>query len=440
MSERYKLTEFGKVPESWNILHLGELVDFRGRIGWKGYTKADLRNEGPLVIGGTQISKNNKIDLTNPTYLSEEKYAESPEIILKDDDIILVKTGNTIGKLAMVRNLGKATINPNTVILRAKTKDIFMKFLYHLMTTSDFQKQLWSFVTVGAQPSVNQAQMKSMKLISPSAEEQQKIAEILSTVDEKIEIIEEQINQTTDLKKGLMQRLLTKGIGHTQFRASPLGEIPEKWEVQQLLDAGIEIIDGDRGTNYPKQDDFLKDGYCLFLNAKNVTKEGFKFEECQFISQEKDRQLRKGKLLRNDIVLTTRGSVGNIALFDENVPFENVRLNSGMVIIRDSSNNYNKKFLFQFLKSQLFKSQVDNIAFGSAQPQLTIKELKKARIIIAPITEQRKIASILTNVDEKLKVLQEKQENYYKLKKGLMQQLLTGKLRVNHLINTEVFA
>jgi type I restriction enzyme, S subunit len=86
-----------------------------------------------------------------------------------------------------------------------------------------------------------------------------------------------------------------------------VGERP----VVSMAQAPIEIIDGDRGTNYPKQTDFKAVGHCLFLNAGNVTDKGFNFDDCMFISEEKDAALRKGKLQREDIVLTTRGTVGN---------------------------------------------------------------------------------------------------------------------------------
>ena len=93
-------------------------------------------------------------------------------------------------------------------------------------------------------------------------------------------------------------------------------------------DLSIELIDGDRGKNYPKNDEMLEKGYCLFLNAKNVTLNGFAFDENVFITKEKDEILRKGKLNRNDIVLTTRGTIGNVGLYDGKITYDNIRINS----------------------------------------------------------------------------------------------------------------
>lgn len=106
------------------------------------------------------------------------------------------------------------------------------------------------------------------------------------------------------------------------------------WEEITIGDAPLDIIDGDRGSNYPKSKDYQDTGYCLFLNAKNVTNSGFDFNQLNFITKEIDEALRKGKLKRGDIVLTTRGTVGNVAYYDDLVPYEHVRINSGMVIIR----------------------------------------------------------------------------------------------------------
>jgi len=124
-----------------------------------------------------------------------------------------------------------------------------------------------------------------------------------------------------------------------------------KWKKVTFKNAPLEIIDGDRGTNYPKQSDFLTSGYCLFLNAGNVTREGFSFSNCTFISQEKDSILRKGKLKKYDTILTTRGTVGNVAFFDDSVQFKNIRINSGMVILRPKPENLDPRYLYLFVRS-----------------------------------------------------------------------------------------
>lgn len=205
--------------------------------------------------------------------------------------------------------------------------------------------------------------------------------------------------------------------------------IPVEWAVTDF-DTLVSVIDGDRGVHYPNGDDFRPSGYCLFLNAGNVTKDGFRFLECAFITREKDAQLNKGKLKRNDLVLTTRGTVGNVAYFDAAVPFENIRINSGMVILRNESSSLDTTFLYGLLQSHLVQMQIERLSFGSAQPQLTVKGISKFGIVVPPLPEQRAIAEVLGEVDALLGALTQLIAKKRGLKQATMQQLLTGRTRL----------
>ncbi len=182
-----------------------------------------------------------------------------------------------------------------------------------------------------------------------------------------------------------------------------------------------EIIDGDRGKNYPKQDEFYPQGYCLFLNTGNVTKEGLTFEENQFITKEKDEALRKGKLKRGDIVYTTRGTVGNAGYYNSNVPYENVRINSGMVILRANGEIVDARFLYQILKSEYYRPYFKQYCTGSAQPQLPIKNFSQIYLNVPDIKTQHRIADILSAYDDliennqkQIKLLEEAAQRLYK--------------------------
>jgi len=199
----------------------------------------------------------------------------------------------------------------------------------------------------------------------------------------------------------------------TKFKETEIGPIPEEWSVVNIGDA-LNIIDGDRGTNYPSGSDFLSGNYCVFLNAKNVCGDSFDFSNCQFISQAKDLELRKGKMQRGDFVLTTRGTVGNIAFYDESVPFENMRINSGMVILRNGK-DFDSKYLFQLLKSWIMKKQITELTTGSAQPQLPIRDLNYLKLIKPTLPEQHQIAEILSSLDDKIELNRKINANLEKL-------------------------
>ena len=178
--------------------------------------------------------------------------------------------------------------------------------------------------------------------------------------------------------------------------------------IKKVKEIAVQIIDGDRGKNYPKDSDFMDDGYCLFLNAGNVTNKGFSFNNCEFISFDKDQVLRKGKLKKYDLVMTTRGTLGNIAYFNNRISFRNIRINSGMVIFRANSNKILPSYFYYNLNSPYFYKQVEMLKTGVAQPQLPIRDIKNIKIILHQLDEQKKIASILSTYDDLIDINQKR--------------------------------
>ncbi|APR62142.1 hypothetical protein BTZ13_12935 (plasmid) [Staphylococcus condimenti] len=206
-------------------------------------------------------------------------------------------------------------------------------------------------------------------------------------------------------------------------------EFSGEWEEKMLGDV-LTILDGDRGKNYPSGSDFLEYGHTLFLNASNVTKNGFSFTLKQYITEKKSISMGNGKLVKNDVVLTTRGSIGNIGWYDEEIyrkiPY--ARINSGMLILR-SNNKDMASFVSQFLMSTKGKRQIDRISFGSAQPQLTKKDIKLYRIDFPQIKEQQKIGDFFSKLDRQIELEEQKLEKLEQQKKGYMQKIFSQELR-----------
>jgi type I restriction enzyme S subunit len=171
-----------------------------------------------------------------------------------------------------------------------------------------------------------------------------------------------------------------------------------------LEEAHIRLIDGDRGKNYPKQADFDDEGHCLFLSAKNVTVSGFQFSETIFIGEERHGLLRAGTLNRGDIVLTTRGTIGNVALYDESVGYPVVRINSGMIIVRTDLSVWNPRFLYYVFTSDLVKDQIVSLTSGSAVPQLPARDLKRFVLPKVPRLVQDQIESVLSSLSDKIQL------------------------------------
>tara|TARA_R110000737_G_scaffold282984_1_gene289651 strand:- start:10403 stop:11683 length:1281 start_codon:yes stop_codon:yes gene_type:complete len=175
-------------------------------------------------------------------------------------------------------------------------------------------------------------------------------------------------------------------------------------QLQRFEDTKVQFIDGDRGVDYPSKSELSKNGDCLFLNTGNVTSTGFVFDSIDFISFEKDQKLRKGKAAHEDIIMTTRGTVGNVAFFDPTLPFEHIRINSGMVIVRTDKNEYLPYFLYLFFRSELFRKQCLTNGSGSAQPQLPISALKNISIPKLSTKTQQTIIDVIQKLDKKIEL------------------------------------
>lgn len=182
------------------------------------------------------------------------------------------------------------------------------------------------------------------------------------------------------------------------------------------------IVDGDRGANYPKEGDFFDEGYCLFLNAGNVTKTGWSFNKVNFITKEKDSQLRKGRVERGNTVLTTRGTVGNAAYYGNNIKYDHIRINSGMVILKAKDKQIiDNGFIYYLVTSPIAKKTIELFCSGSAQPQLPIKDFVKIKYDLPSLKIQKKIVSIIGSYDnliennnKRICLLEQMAENLYK--------------------------
>ncbi|BCN31859.1 restriction endonuclease subunit S [Anaeromicropila herbilytica] len=229
--------------------------------------------------------------------------------------------------------------------------------------------------------------VENIEIPLPSLEVQDEISYRLKKCTDIIRLRKEQLVQLDNLIKSRFVEMFGDPVSNTKrIKTFPMTEV-------------CEIVDGDRGKNYPNQNEFFDDEFCLFLNAKNVTSAGFLFSDTMFITKEKDELLRKGKLQRGDVVLTTRGTIGNLAFYTDEVPFDNMRINSGMVILRMKKTLVEERFFIQ-----QFRMQIDDIknkiASGSAQPQLPISTMNKIDILIPTMEAQNQYATFVQQVDK----------------------------------------
>ncbi|GGC88087.1 specificity determinant HsdS [Thalassobacillus devorans] len=202
------------------------------------------------------------------------------------------------------------------------------------------------------------------------------------------------------------------------------------WRKDILINR-FKLIDGDRGSNYPNENDFQKEGYCLFLNAHNLTETGFDFSNMNFISEEKHNSLRKGQLEFEDIIITSRGSkLGKVAIYNKTLPSNVIRINSAMLIIRKKTDAIMVDFMEKLIRYKILPRFIYSSKIGSAQPHVTVRDLNKETFSFPnDIEEQKKIADFFSLLDRRIEKQQEKIALLKERKKGLLHKIFSQELR-----------
>ena len=270
------------------------------------------------------------------------------------------RRGNKIG-IALLQDYDEGLVsNVYTVFEVIDTEKLLPEYLMLWFSRPEFDRYA-RFKSHGSVREIfDWNELCMVELPVPAIEEQRNIVKAYKTVMDRI-ALKKQIN---DNLANTEQAILIETVMNNQTVPIALGAL-------------VDFIDGDRGKNYPTFDEFTLIGYCLFLNASNVASTGFNFDNCMFVTEEKDKLMNKGHLSPCDIVLTSRGTLGNVALYDKHIKFEKVRINSGMLIIRPKIKRLSPYFIYALLKSSYMKAAIERYKSGSAQPQLPIKDLQK---------------------------------------------------------------
>lgn len=328
------------------------------------------------------------------------------DYIFDDELVLLAEDGGNFGSKTRpiaYRVSGKCWVNNHAHVLKPMA-NVDVDYLCYSLMFYDTEE----LVNGATRQKLTQAAMRKMLIPQRPITEQKKIVSELSKIQSIISVRQQQLQKLDELVKARFVEMFGDPVRNSMgLPTEPMTTV-------------CAIIDGDRGKNYPKQDEFSDTGYCLFLNAKNVTATGFSFENRMFITKEKDNALHNGKLERGDVVLTTRGTLGNLAFYDDSVPFENVRINSGMVILRMNKSVMTEVFFMEQFKLQL-QSIKGKIASGSAQPQLPISTMNKIRILLAPMALQEQFAAFVKQVDKSKVAVQKALDEAQLLFDSLMQ-------------------
>lgn len=396
-----------------------ELCDLSGGTGFKEIYQGSQTGDYPFIkVSDMNLSGNEKFIFTSNNWISKDIAKKLKAKLFPKDSVVFAKVGAALF-LNKRRILTRETSIDNNMMAAVPKENVHPLFLYYSFLSIDFQM----FAQDGALPSVNQTDVGSIQLKIPSTKkEQKKIAEILTSVDKVIELTEIEIEKLKNLKKGMMQDLLTKGIGHTKFKDSPIGKIPESWEEfefgslvsEKLL--GI-TIRGEGVNSIP------------LVKMGNIKEGRFVYDKLEQVDEsviDSSYLLSKGDLLFN--TRNTPEMTGKVAVWRGDYPI--ATFDNNLLRLRFDK-RVNPFFMGNLLTSDAIYLKFRGLVTGSnSVAAIYWKDLSKMRLNLPPIAEQDKITDILLKIENSLEAKIIKNEKLINLKKGLMQDLLTGKVRV----------
>lgn len=370
------------------------------------------------------IENEPKGEFNIPIYGGNGILGYSNQSLVNHDTIVIGRVGEYCGSIHV--SIGKSWVSDNAIYVKEfLTKDHEIKFLSYLLEYLKLNR----LKRKTGQPLITQSIVENLKITSPPYKEQNKIATILSTVDEGIRTLQQLIYKKQTFKRGLTQRLFSQGVGHTEFKESKLRIIPKEWSVVQLqtvLKKGDGIQRGPWGSTV-KKSMFVESGYKIY-EQRNVSQDDFTIGN-YYISENKFNELRKYAIQSEDILITGSGTIGKIAIVP--AEFEKGIMNQALVRLRINEKTAYVKYLKLLLEYYFEFGILSKMAQGAVQSNLvSVKILKSSLILLPSFKDQEKILTIMNLIEKEINMTQYLYKVYKQLKEGLMQQLLTGKIRV----------
>jgi type I restriction enzyme S subunit len=433
--------KINEIPNDWKTVKLKDvlLVIRNGLI-----TKQNKEGRGYPITRIETIS-DEKIDDSKVGYVSDISEEDKIEYRLIEGDILFshINSLEHIGKTAIYDGRPEFLLHGmNLLLLRPDKSKINPLFLLYLLRFFRMKKIFWNISKKAVnQASINQTELGNLKIPIPPIQEQRIIAQILFTVDKAIQKTDEIIAKTERLKKGLMKELLTGRIRveekdgkivfrkETEFKDTEIGKIPKDWEVVKLSEITTKIKDIDH--KMPKKEEtgmpFVSIKCMLKYPDLNFYLD-FKDPDLEFISKEDyEYHAQRFNVERGDIIYSRFGSIGNAKLVMTDQPFI---ASYSIVLIKPDRFKVDSIFLTCMLNSERVKKQAKGAVKGATNRNLHLEDIKNFIIPLPQLSEQQKIAEIFSAIDKKLELERKRKEKLERIKKGLMDLLLTGKIRI----------
>lgn len=430
----YKLVKslFGKeieIPEEWESIIVQDISEHITKGTTPTTEGSKFVEKGIPFIKVENIDSVGNIQINNCHLIDSQTHKKLLRSQLIENDILFSIAG-TLGRVGLIKK-DQTPCNTNQAIsiIRLKNKKCNLFYLFFFLRSVFIKKQIRRLETVGAQPNLSLNQVSNFQFFMPTLLEQQKIASILSNVDNLIESYEKTIQTTKKLKTGLMQTLLTRGIDHKKFKTVNLGvrsqeiEIPEEWKLIGIFDICSDIFLG-----LTSKVDYVESEGIPLIRANNISDGKLSFDKARFISKDQHVFLtRNHKPKYGDVLVTKSGSLGVCAIVDSNQEFS---IYESIIDLQPNPKLLNSKFLLYLLRDNEVQNKLKSDTVGSTVGHINLIGFRKLKIPLPSLDEQQKIVSILSSVDDEISKLELKKKSAESLKKGLMQKLLTGQIRV----------
>ena len=420
-TRKYKQTELGLLPEDWEVAKLGEKFRF---ISNNTFSRDFLCEDGEIKnihYGDVLIKYGSTLDVSQsdiPTINSELLPSYQLKCFAEDGDIIIADTAEdeTVCKATELWNIGgkRVVAGLHTMWCRPAQNTFAIKFLGYFMNTSLYHNQVLPLIQGIKVSSVSKSAIQGTWLCIPPIEEQRRIASALTSIDNLIDSLDRQIAKKRDIKQGAMQQLLS---GKKRLKG-----FTEPWVEKKLGD----VVTNSTGLTYSPNN--VKKYGTLVLRSSNIKNGKLIFEDNVFVEMSIP---ERAKVHTNDLLVCVRNGskalIGKSAVITEDA--EGMAFGAFMTILR--ANGIEQIFLNYYWQTDFVQKQVrDNM--GATINQITNADISDFDIYVPySFTYQQSIASVLTFMDNELSALEAKRKKYEQIKQGMMQQLLTGRIRLN---------
>lgn len=436
------------IPDDWEVKRLGE-------IGEPCMCKRILK-EQTSPTGDIPFYKIGTFGGIPDAYISRELFEQYKEQYnYPKKGTLLLSAAGTIGRVVVFDGKDSYFQDSNIVWIDNDETKVTNDFLFYC-----YSRMQWKTEEGGIVSRLYNANLKSTSFIAPkSLAEQQRIAKALSDVDALISTTEKLIQKKKNIKQGAMQNLLTgkkrlpgfgdkqtdlfvpngthtkevKDVSPEQIRLSAkmkqteLGEIPEDWEVKNInKECTIKARIGWQGL---KSTEYLDSGDYILITGTDFDSGFINWKSCSYVTKWRFDQDKNIQIKQGDVLITKDGTIGKVAFLNE-IPMQGT-LNSGVFVIRPKNHDkIDSVFLSLIFKSFWFDSFLEQITSGSTIVHLYQKDFVKFNFPLPSKEEQNAIANVLSSMDKEIETLNTKLEKYRNLKTAMMQQLLTGKIRL----------